>query len=255
MLDHTTTAPAGTAARYAAMAERGVAFLHAPVFMSPQMCRDASGLMLTSGPEALHLRATPALAPMSRRRSATATGWQRLPARYSAGQTDVALGLLAMWAMTRSRRYAALASRLIRRFDPHVIITDWGDAFLVPALLTLARRTDTPPEFDREVVRRAAGKRPVRVRIGMHSGPVVVGNIGAPGRVNYTVVGDAVNVAQRFEQLGKEFMKPEDEVVLLVSGGTIAAVKNRSSLGIELPEPEYRSIKGHDQPVEVYRLA
>ncbi|MGE5848823.1 MAG: DNA polymerase domain-containing protein, partial [Candidatus Methylomirabilota bacterium] len=48
----------------------------------------------------------------------------------------------------------AALNRLIRRFDPHVIITDWGDAFLVPALLTLARRTDTPPEFDREVVRR-----------------------------------------------------------------------------------------------------
>ena len=45
-------------------------------------------------------------------------------------------------------------NRLIRRFDPHVIITDWGDAFLVPALLGLARRTDTPLEFDREVVRR-----------------------------------------------------------------------------------------------------
>ncbi|HEX9898725.1 MAG TPA: DNA polymerase domain-containing protein [Candidatus Methylomirabilis sp.] len=45
-------------------------------------------------------------------------------------------------------------NRLIRRFDPHVIITDWGDAFLIPALLALARRTDTPPEFDREVVRR-----------------------------------------------------------------------------------------------------
>src|SRR3989304_5596777 len=40
-------------------------------------------------------------------------------------------------------------NRLIRRFDPHVIITDWGDAFLVPALLALARCTDTPPEFDR----------------------------------------------------------------------------------------------------------
>ena len=56
-------------------------------------------------------------------------------------------------------------------------------------------------------IRRAAGKPPIRVRIGLHSGPVVVGNIGAPGRVNFTVVGDTVNVAQRFEQLGKEFMK------------------------------------------------
>ena len=55
-------------------------------------------------------------------------------------------------------------------------------------------------------VRRAAGQPPIRVRIGLHSGPVVVGNIGAPGRVNFTVVGDTVNIAQRFEQLGKEFM-------------------------------------------------
>ncbi|MBI2114147.1 MAG: hypothetical protein HYT85_03535 [candidate division NC10 bacterium] len=43
---------------------------------------------------------------------------------------------------------------LIRRLDPHVLVTDWGDAFLVPALLGLARRAEAPPEFDREVVRR-----------------------------------------------------------------------------------------------------
>ena len=104
-------------------------------------------------------------------------------------------------------------------------------------------------------LRRAQGKLPVRMRIGLHSGPVVVGNIGAPGRVNYTVVGDTVNVANRFEQLGKEFMKPEDDVVLLVSGGTLAALTDREALGIALPQPEYRPIKGHDQPVEVYRLA
>jgi len=45
-------------------------------------------------------------------------------------------------------------NRLIRRFDPHVLVTDWGDAFLVPALLDLARRAGIPLEFDREVVRR-----------------------------------------------------------------------------------------------------
>jgi len=43
---------------------------------------------------------------------------------------------------------------LIRRFDPHAIVTDWGDAFLVPALLDLARRAGIPLEFDRETVRR-----------------------------------------------------------------------------------------------------
>ena len=104
-------------------------------------------------------------------------------------------------------------------------------------------------------LRAATGLAPIRVRIGLHSGPVVVGNIGAPGRVNFTVVGDTVNIAQRFEQLGKEFMTPADEIVLLVSGDTLAAVTDRAGLGIELPKPELRHVKGRDEPVEVYRLA
>lgn len=104
-------------------------------------------------------------------------------------------------------------------------------------------------------MRRAEGKAPIRVRIGMHSGPAVVGNIGAPGRVNFTVVGDTVNVAQRFEQLGKEFMRPDDEIVILASGATLDAVKDRAALGIAVPPPEERHVKGHDAPVQVYRLA
>jgi adenylate cyclase len=103
--------------------------------------------------------------------------------------------------------------------------------------------------------RRAAGLPVIRVRIGLHSGPVVVGNIGAPGRVNFTVVGDTVNIAQRFEQLGKEFMKDGEEIVVLVSGHTLAAVKDRDGLGIKVGSPVLSHVKGHDQPVEVYRLA
>jgi hypothetical protein len=56
------------------------------------------------------------------------------------------------------------------------------------------------------------------------------------------------------EQLGKEFMRPDDEVVVLVSGATLAAVKDKGSLGLELPPPEQHQVKGHDRPVEVYRL-
>ena len=103
--------------------------------------------------------------------------------------------------------------------------------------------------------RRAAGHAPIRVRIGLHSGPVVVGNIGAPGRVNFTVVGDTVNIAQRFEQLGKEFMGPDDEIVVLASGSTLGAVRERGALGLGPIEPVLRQVKGHDDPVEVYRLA
>jgi adenylate cyclase len=103
-------------------------------------------------------------------------------------------------------------------------------------------------------MRVAGGKAPIRMRIGLHSGSAVVGNIGAPGRVNFTVVGDTVNVANRVEQLGKEFMRDGEDVVLLVSGDTLAAVKDRESLNLSLPEPELRPIKGHDEPVKVYRL-
>jgi class 3 adenylate cyclase len=103
--------------------------------------------------------------------------------------------------------------------------------------------------------RRAAGQPAIRMRIGLHSGPVVVGNIGAPGRVNFTVVGDTVNIAQRFEQLGKDFMKAGEEIVVLASAATIAALKDRPALGLVIPEPVICQVKGHDVPMEVYRLA
>ena len=53
IVDHTTTSPAGTASRLARMAGGGARMLHAPVFMSPQMCRDGAGLMMVSGPQAV----------------------------------------------------------------------------------------------------------------------------------------------------------------------------------------------------------
>jgi 3-hydroxyisobutyrate dehydrogenase-like beta-hydroxyacid dehydrogenase len=50
VLDHSTTAPAGTKARLLRMQGQGIRFLHCPVFMSPQMSRESKGIMLVSGP-------------------------------------------------------------------------------------------------------------------------------------------------------------------------------------------------------------
>jgi 3-hydroxyisobutyrate dehydrogenase-like beta-hydroxyacid dehydrogenase len=65
VVDHSTTSPAATARRAARLEARGVAYLHAPVFMSPAMCRSAAGLMLAAGPRALFERVAPALQKMT----------------------------------------------------------------------------------------------------------------------------------------------------------------------------------------------
>lgn len=102
--------------------------------------------------------------------------------------------------------------------------------------------------------RRAADLPPIRLRIGVHSGPAVVGNIGAPGRVNYTVVGDTVNVAQRFEQLGKQHMAETDEVIVLVSGDTLNLMQDRTALGVEPVFVGEQTVRGRQEPELVYRL-
>jgi len=100
-----------------------------------------------------------------------------------------------------------------------------------------------------ENIRRARkGAAPVRIRIGLHTGLAIAGNVGAPGRVNYTLIGDTVNAAQRLEQAGKE-VDPKAECIVLASAATVAGLPAdfpRQDLG----QLELRGVGAFD----IYRL-
>lgn len=97
--------------------------------------------------------------------------------------------------------------------------------------------------------REQVGKKPLAMRIGIHTGRAVVGNIGGGERHNYTVVGDTVNVANRLEQLGKELIGDE-EAVVLVSAATRQSAGDPASL---VPAGSH-DLRGRAGPISVYML-
>jgi class 3 adenylate cyclase/CHASE2 domain-containing sensor protein len=87
-----------------------------------------------------------------------------------------------------------------------------------------------------------SGKR-FGIRVGIHSGDAVVGNIGAPSRFNYTVVGDSVNLASRLEGVGKRY-----HATIIVSEQTRQLVSDR----VAFRELDLVRVVGRDQPVRLF---
>ena len=83
----------------------------------------------------------------------------------------------------------------------------------------------------------------VDIRIGLNSGPIVVGNMGTVDRMDYTIMGDHVNLASRLEGVCKQYEAP-----ILISGDTFAAVKDKLACRFV----DRVQVMGRSTPVDIY---
>lgn len=73
------------------------------------------------------------------------------------------------------------------------------------------------------------GQPPVRIGVAVHRGRMVLGNIGSPDMMQFTVIGDAVNTLSRVEALNKEL-----GVTSLITGAVVAALPSQTRAGLRL---------------------
>jgi adenylate cyclase len=97
----------------------------------------------------------------------------------------------------------------------------------------------------------AQGKETIAMRVGIFTGPLVAGSLGSTERLEYTVIGDTVNVASRLESFDKsKNADPENACRILIGGETLKYLGNK-----------YRTypvgsvaLKGKDKEIDVYQV-
>jgi adenylate cyclase len=93
--------------------------------------------------------------------------------------------------------------------------------------------------------RRDEGRGTIDIRIGVNTDVIVSGNIGSPKRMDYTVIGDGVNLASRLESACKEY-----GARILVSENTFGRLRGT----YRSREIDWTLVKGKTKPVAVYEI-
>jgi len=135
------------------------------------------------------------------------------------------------------------------KFEGDAILAFWGAPVPLPDHGAAACRTalacrDALERLNREELA-PKGFPPLRMRIGLNTGEIVVGNIGSRKRLEYTVIGDAVNTASRLEGLNKRY-----------TTGILCGDMTRKCAGDEFlfRRIDRVRVKGKSQPEEIHQL-
>ncbi|MBI3400415.1 MAG: NAD(P)-dependent oxidoreductase [Acidobacteria bacterium] len=169
VVDHSTTSPRGTKARLERMAKAGIKFIHAPVFMSPQMARDSVGIMLVSGPSSVIEAVHDALKKMTGEVWVLGDAADRAAAYKLFGNSMlfvIAAGITDVFAMAKGLGISSTeALAVFSKFQPGGIIKSRGEKmargdFSASFELTMARK-------DIRLMIEAAANQPMTVLPGI----------------------------------------------------------------------------------------
>ncbi|MDP6491505.1 MAG: adenylate/guanylate cyclase domain-containing protein [Kiritimatiellia bacterium] len=135
----------------------------------------------------------------------------------------------------------------IDKYEGDAIIAFWNAPLDLPdhpvRAVRAAIRCQAKLDEMRPVLKEEYGKE-IHARIGVNTGPVVVGNMGSDQRFDYTFLGDAGNLASRLEGINKQF-----DTAILISEYTAAKLDD----SISLQEISRVRVVGRKEPVRVFR--
>ncbi|MBN1596458.1 adenylate/guanylate cyclase domain-containing protein, partial [candidate division FCPU426 bacterium] len=137
----------------------------------------------------------------------------------------------------------------VDKFIGDAVMAFWGAPVPVPDHAWRACRSALCNQRKLQALQRrlqdAGFQEALRMRIGIHTGPAVVGMMGSPKKLNYTVIGDPVNLASRLEGANKQF-----GTSILASWETVAGIQDR----IASREVDRIRVKGKQHPTRIFEI-
>lgn len=149
-----------------------------------------------------------------------------------------------------SRATAIIKQRggTVNRFIGDAIMAFWGAPLADPDQALHACQAAMEMQIDMRKLREELAARnlpPLHMRVGIHSGPAILGNLGSVDRFDYTAIGDSVNLAARLEGVNKLY-----GTEILISADTASLLAGR----LPLRRVDRVIVKGKTEAVDIYTL-